>query len=189
MKLTSKRLLILFLVILLSIGFGLGFDAVATAVERHRHPIPERYGALIEEEAKAFGVPPAIILAIVNCESEFISNTVSESGEIGLMQISPALLEEVYTELLHEPVPDSGILYDPKTNLRVGTAHLAHLYETYGVWEIAYAAWHTDVSTVDGWLTEHLDEDGQLREIPDKDTGKFVARVEKNVRMYTKLYF
>jgi len=191
MKLTSKRLLILFLTILLSVGFGFGYDAVATAIERHRHPIPERYGALIEQQAEAFGVPPAIILAVVNSESGFVSNTVSEDGEIGLMQISPDLLKKVYANVLHEEAPDAGILYDPKTNLRVGTAHLAHLYETYGVWEIVYTAWHAGGDTVDIWLTDqtYLDKEGRLKNIPDKSTEKFVSLVKKQAKMYTKLYF
>ena len=191
MKFTSRRLLILCLVILLSVGFGFGYDATATAIERHRHPIPERYGALIEQQAQEFGVPASIIFAIVNCESKFVSNTVSEEGEIGLMQISPDLLSYVYTDLLHEPIPDAGILYDPKTNLRIGTAHLAHLYEVYGVWEIAYAAWHAGEETVDGWLIDqtYLDQDGRLKNIPDKTTEKFVSRVKKQAEMYTKLYF
>jgi soluble lytic murein transglycosylase-like protein len=178
-------------VILLSVGFGFGYDAVATAIERHRHPIPERYGLLIEQQAKEFGVPAPIIYAIVNSESKFVSNTVSEEDEIGLMQISPDLLAYVCTEILHEPVPDAGILYDPKTNLRIGTAHLAHLYEAYGVWDIAYAAWHAGEKTVDGWLIDqtYLDKDGQLKNIPDKSTEKFVSRVEKQAEMYTKLYF
>ena len=191
MRMTSKRLLVLVLVILLSVGFGFGYDAVATAVERHRHPIPERYATLIEREAEEFGIPSSIIFAIANCESRFVSNTVSESGEIGLMQISPALLETVYTDILREPVPDSGILYDPKTNLRVGTAYLAHLYQTYGVWDIVYAAWEAGEDTVDEWLTDqtYLDGQGRLKNIPDKGTEKFISRVKKQAEMYTKLYF
>ncbi len=191
MKLTSKRLMILSLAILLSIGFGFGYDGVATAIERHHHPIPERYGALIEQQAESFGVPAAILLALVNCESKFVSNALSEESEIGLMQISPERLEQVYTDLLREPVPDQGILYDPKTNLRVGTAYLAHLYQTYGVWDIVYAAWNAGEDTVDGWLTDqtYLDEQGRLKNIPDRGTEKFVSRVKKQAEMYTKLYF
>ena len=191
MRMTSRRLLILALVILLSIGFGFGYDAVATAVERYRHPIPERYAPLIEQEAKEFGIPSSIIFALVNCESRFVSNTVSADGEIGLMQISPDLLEKVYTEILHETVPDSGILYDPKTNLHVGTAYLAHLYQTYGVWDIVYAAWQVREDTVDEWLTDqtYLDEQGRLKNIPDRNTEKFISRVKKQAEMYTTLYF
>ena len=191
MRLTSRRLLILGLAILLSIGFGFGYDGIATAIERHRHPIPERYGELIAQQAEEFGVPASIILALVNCESEFVSNALSEDGRIGLMQISPERLETVSSEILHEPTPDAGILYDPKTNLRVGTAYLAHLYQTYGVWDIAYAAWHAGEDTVDDWLTDqtYLDDQGRLENIPDRDTEKFISRVKKQVEMYKKLYF
>lgn len=191
MKLTIQRVLIFLLLIPLSIGFGLGYDAVATAVEKRRHPIPTRYASIIEEQSHSFGIPPAILFAIVQCESEFVGDAVSDGGEIGLMQISPDLLATVYTELLHEPVPDDGILYDPKTNLRVGAAWLSHLYQVYGVWDTVYAAWYAGTDTADTWLSDDtvVNEQGRLENIPDKSTAKFVSQVKKSVKTYTELYF
>ncbi len=191
MKLTLRRVLIFFLLAALSVGVGFGYDAVATAVEKKQHPMPSRYASLIEEQAEEFGVPAAIIWAVVRCESEFASNAVSEDGAVGLMQITPQQMEQIYSEILREPLPDAGILYDPKTNLRVGTAWLSHLYQTYGVWDTVYAAWQAGTDTVDGWLLddEITNEQGQLAHIPDKATAKFVTSVKKSAKMYTELYF
>ena len=191
MKLTLRHLLIFVLLILLSVGFGFAYDGVATAVEKHNHPQPARYADLIEEQAETFGVPANIIWATVHCESDFAGDARSEEGAVGLMQITPALLERVYTEIFHEPVPESGILYDPETNLRVGTAWLSHLYQTYGVWDTVYAAWDAGTDATDGWLLDEncLNEQGQLTKIPNKDTAKFVSRMKKSAEMYSKLYF
>ena len=190
MKLTAKRLLIFVLIVLISVGFGFGYDVAATAVEKHRYPQPQRFSALVCEQAEAFGVPANVIYAVILCESDFVSDALSEDGAVGLMQITPAQMEQVYTEFFHEPIPDAGILYDPKTNLRVGTARLSQLYQIYGVWDTVYAAWHAGESTVDAWLLDEscLNEQGQLTNIPYRETEKFVSRAKKSAEMYSKLY-
>ena len=191
MKLTVQRLLIFLLLIPLSIGFGFGYDAAATAVEKKMHPIPSRYAALIEEQAAEFGVPSAIVYAVVQNESDFVSDAVSADGAVGLMQITPDVMRDVYTNIFHENVPDEGILYDPKTNLRIGIARLSHLYRIYGVWDTVYAAWHAGTDVVDAWLIDAdvINEQGRLENIPDKSTAKFVSHTQKSEKMYSKLYF
>ncbi len=191
MKLTLRRVLIFLLLAALSVGVGFGYDAAATAVEKKRHPMPERYASMIEEQAEEFGVPAAIVWATVRCESDFVGDAVSEEGAVGLMQITPQRMEQIYTEVLHEPIPDEGILYDPKTNLRLGTAWLSHLYHLYGVWDTVYAAWAAGTDAVDAWLLDDAvtNEQGRLEHIPDKATEKFVTTVKKSAKMYTELYF
>ena len=191
MKLTLRKLLILLLLIPLSIGVGFGYDAAATVVEKRQYPIPERYASLINDQAEAFGIPAAILYALAHSESDFVSDAVSENGAVGLMQITPQRMEKVYEEILHEEIPDAGILYDPKTNLRVGAAWLSHLYQKYGVWNTVYAAWHAGIDAVDSWLADDdlVNDRGQLEKIPDKSTAKFVAKVKKGAEMYTTLYF
>ena len=144
---------------------------------------------MISEQANASGVPPAIIWATVLQESDFVSNKVSADGSVGLMQITPELMETVYTQILGAPVPDAGMLYDPATNLRVGTAWLSALYEKYGMWDSVYAAWHAGTGSADFWLSdpEYLNEQGRLTYIPDQATAKFVSRVQKSAEMYAKL--
>ena len=190
MKLTAKRLLIFVLIALLSVSFGFGYDAAATAIEKHRYPQPQRFSALVYEQAEAFGVPSNVIFSVILCESDFVSDALSEDGAVGLMQITPKQMEAVYTEILHEPIPDAGILYDPKTNLRVGVARLSHLYQIYGVWDTVYAAWHAGEAAVDNWLLDEscLNEQGQLTNIPKRETAKFVSRAKKSAEMYSKLY-
>lgn len=191
MKLTVQRLLIFFLLIPLSIGFGFGYDAVATAVEKRMYPIPARYAPLIEEQAAEFGIPSAIVFAVVQCESDFVGDAVSEEGAIGLMQITPQQMSVVYAEIFHESAPDAGILYDPKTNLRIGTAWLSHLYRIYGVWDTVYAAWHAGMDATNAWLLDAdvINAQGRLENIPEKSTAKFVSNAKKSEKMYTKLYF
>ena len=191
MKRSLRRVVIPALLLLLSVVFGLVYDAAATAIEKIRYPRPAQFAAIVEEQAEAFGLPPAILWGMIRCESDFVSNTRSEDGAVGLLQITPTVMKTVYESVLREPTPDEGILYDPKTNLRVGAAWLSALYQRYGTWDAVYAAWHAGTEAADSWLSDEscLNEQGQLTKIPHQATATFVAEAKKSVAMYTKLYF
>ena len=191
MNLAARRFSILLLILALSIGFGFAFDAAAEAIERKRYPLVEEYAALISDYAEEFGVPEAVIWATVRTESGFASNAVSDDGEVGLMQLTPSDMEAIFQNILREDAPDAGLLYDPKTNLRLGAARLSSLYEQYGAWDTVFAAWHAGTVAVDGWLSDpsNLNEWGSLERIPNKETDAFVSDLRRSVKFYTSLYY
>ncbi len=191
MKLNLRRILILILIAGLSVGFGFAFDAVADKIERNRYPMNSDYRELIAQESAAFGIPEATVWALVHTESGFVSNATGDHGEVGLLQISPERLSEIYREALGEEPPVEGLLFDPKTNLHAGCAWLSHLYQKYGMWETALTAWHEGVAQTDRWLADPTltDELGQFKQIPSKDAEKFVSSVLRATEQYTRLYF
>ncbi|MBB3332126.1 soluble lytic murein transglycosylase-like protein [Halomonas campaniensis] len=69
-------------------------------------------------EARLAGLPPALVLAVIQVESAFRADAVSSAGAVGLMQIMPFWIRE-----LGLPADD---LKDPWRNLRYGTTILAH---------------------------------------------------------------
>ena len=79
--------------------------------------------ALIEQQAKANGVPASFVHAVVKRESNY--NPKAKGGSaLGLMQIKHATARSLgYTG-------DPAGLYDPETNLRYGVAYLAGAYRT-----------------------------------------------------------
>ena len=141
--------------------------------------------------ATEFGIPETVLWATICTESDFVSNLVSDTGEIGLMQLSPERFQTIYTDILHESAPDSGMLYDPATNLRAGAALISELYRRYGVWETVYAAYYAGEAQVDLWLAdpEIVNAQGRLENIPDKATAKYVKQMQKAVELYEKLYY
>ena len=189
MKLTLRHLLIFLLIAACSVGFGFAFDGVATAVERKNHPRPEKIAPFVEEYAREFGVPETVIWATVCTESDFASNA-SKDARVGLMMISPALYETVCREILDEEPLDSGILYDPQTNLRIGTAYLSYLYRRYGVWDSVFAAYFAGTDAVDAWLSDpaHVNEQGFLKDLP-RDVQTYTEEIHKTVALYGKLYY
>ena len=190
MKINYIHIVAFLLLIAISIGFGFAFDAIATAIERASHPIVETYQSEIQKNAAEFGVPESILWAIVRSESEFESNRVSDSGKIGLMQLTPERYAYVCTELLGEEPKDSGMLYDPATNLRTGAALISALYRRYGVWETVYAAYHAGEEQVDAWLADEslVTPQGRLQNLPD-DTQDYMEAVTEAARLYQQLYF
>ena len=85
---------------------------------------------------------------------------------------------------------EPGMLYDPETNIRFGTYYLSILYERFGVWETAFAAYNAGPSRVDGWITEgKADDMGRLTEIPIEETNTYVERVNRALKMYENLYY
>ena len=191
MKITSWHVGIFCLILALSIGFGFAFDAIATAVEKSLYPRPEALSSAITAQANENALPEAIIWATICCGSDFASNALSSDGKIGLMQITPERFDMIRTTILGLEKTDEGLLYDPNTNLLCGCAWLSYLYEHYGVWDLVFAAYHAGIETVDGWLSDPslIDENGILREIPDKKIAVYVEDMQKAVDYYNKLYY
>ncbi|MCJ2134815.1 transglycosylase SLT domain-containing protein [Methylobacterium sp. J-026] len=79
--------------------------------------------ALIEQQAKANGVPASFVHAVVKRESNYNPHAKGGSA-LGLMQIKHATARSLgYTG-------DAAGLLDPATNLRYGVAYLAGAYRT-----------------------------------------------------------
>lgn len=70
------------------------------------------------QEARLAGLPPELVLAVIQVESAFQAEAVSSAGAVGLMQIMPFWIRE-----LGLPADD---LKDPWRNLRYGCTILAH---------------------------------------------------------------
>ena len=63
------------------------------------------------------------------------------------------------------------------------------LYDRYGVWDTAFAAYNCGMGRVDGWIAEgRIDETGRLTDIPIEETRNYVERVNRAIEKYEKLY-
>lgn len=191
MKLNARRVAAFLALILLSVGFGFAFDGIATAIEKKQYPRPRAFAETIPAAAEEAGIPEAVVWAAVRAESGFDSSLKSADGGVGLFQLTPERFRMIWSDILHEEVPDDGMLYDPATNLRAGCAYLSELYRRYGMWEPVFAALRTDSGTVDAWMLDPdcLNAQGKLTSIPDRAVASAVAALMKSKEMYTKLYF
>ncbi len=80
------------------------------------------YQKEISDAAKAYRIDPALIVAVIRAESNFEPGAVSRKGARGLMQLMPATARRL------------GVRrdFDPRENIRGGTAYLAELAERFG---------------------------------------------------------
>lgn len=88
-------------------------------------------GQAIAEEARRSGYDPLLILAIIDVESDFAEEAVSEKGARGLMQIKPSTLhflaEKEGLRLSREEVAA-----DPALCVRLGIRYLRTLQDRFG---------------------------------------------------------
>ena len=77
--------------------------------------------ALVHYEASRVELPPELILAVIEVESNFDRYAISVAGAIGLMQIMPFWLDEIGR-------PDDNLLHID-TNLRYGCTILRFYYD------------------------------------------------------------
>jgi len=138
-------------------------DAIAAASERHK-------------------VSPYLIAAVIDAESAWKPDTVSDAGAVGLMQVLPSTAEELADRGL---VDASGSLSDPDVNIEYGTAYLRVLVERYHEVETALAAYNAGIANVDKWMQD----DGDIRDqIEFPETRHFVLRVSRAADVYEQLY-
>ena len=84
-----------------------------------------QYRAIVEREAQSFGLPPALVDAVMAVESSYNPAVVGLDGEIGLMQVLPSTARMMgFTGTLEQ-------LAQPEINIHYGTAYLA------GAWQRA----------------------------------------------------
>jgi hypothetical protein len=77
--------------------------------------------SLIEDVATRYGVPPDLIAAIIEAESEFNPRAVSRHGALGLMQLMPETAARLGVD---DP-------FDPRENIEAGVRHLRSLIDQF----------------------------------------------------------
>lgn len=180
-----KNLAVILVIAALSILCGLAAAHFADRLDRARYPL--KYTDLVEKYAEVYKVPRDICYAVIRTESGFDPTAVSSAGAIGLMQMMPATFADLTARTGDNY--ETGMLYDPETSIRYGVCYLSMLYDRYGVWDTAFAAYNCGMGRVDGWIAEdRIDETGRLTDIPIEETRNYVERVNRAIKKYEKLY-
>lgn len=141
------------------------------------------YLASIRHYADIYGVPPAMVLAVIRTESDFYPEAVSNAGACGLMQLMPETFAFLQKEKFNEELHD-GAIFDPETNIRYGVYYLSYLYKRFDSWKIALAAYNAGEGRVADWLRE----DADLSDIPFPETERYVKAVWEAYRAYRDIY-
>jgi soluble lytic murein transglycosylase len=142
-----------------------------------RFPLATQDGVV--PQAEQAGIDPAWAYGILRAESAWVSDARSGADARGLMQLVPATAAMVArSNGLNWNGGDS--LYDPSTNITLGTRYLAQLASRYnGAPWLGSVAYNAGPNKLDQWLAARgtLAPDVFVATMPYKETREYVARV------------
>lgn len=156
--------------------------------DQRRYPL--YYSDIIIKYSEEYEQDPIFVSAIINTESRFAKDAVSNKGAIGLMQIMPDTGAWIAGKLGIKSF-DKKMLYDPEMNIRLGCWYLNYLEEKFDEEKkCIMAAYNGGPGNVTKWLGDKkYSSDGKtLHTIPFKETDNYVIRVNKAYEQYEKRY-
>lgn len=163
--------------------------AVFSVNELQKMLYPREFAGFVTKYSAEYNVPEALVYSVIRIESNFDPKAQSHAGAMGLMQLIPDTLDWL-SRLLGEDAP-TGEIFDPETNIKYGTYYLRHLYDRFGNWDTALAAYNAGHGRVGNWLKDsrYSDDGVVLKNIPFAETRNYVNRVNDNLEHYKKLYY
>lgn len=174
---------ILLLCILLVVGY---IFFIRPALLKMRYKLA--YTELIVSEAEKNDLDPALVAAVIFCESGYRPAVTSGAGAKGLMQLMPATAAEV-AEKLGMVTYTEEKLTEPEVNIALGCWYLRFLIDEFQSEKAAIAAYNAGPGRTKSWLKEYgADDEGCPLYIPYPETEKYVQKVTAARRMYAKLY-
>ncbi|GAB3358942.1 lytic transglycosylase domain-containing protein [Lysobacter tyrosinilyticus] len=140
---------------------------------------PLHHDATIRREATTNRLDPAWIAGEIRAESVFDPRARSGANAMGLMQLLPGTGADVARSLgLVWGGADS--LYDPDTNIVLGSAYLRQMLDKYGGQPYqAIAGYNAGPAPLERWQSQRpgMDPDFWIETISYKETRDYVARV------------
>src|SRR5262249_5027744 len=152
------------------------------------YPVPYRFQVL--SEAKKHALDPRLVLAVMKQESRFKPNAKSPSAARGLLQLTIDAAQKYAAQAGLKQVNDES-LYQPATNIAVGSAYLGQLSRMFaGLPEAIAASYNGGEDNVARWLGRSNQSDAGVftAEIGFTETKGYVFKVMSYYRAYRLLY-
>jgi soluble lytic murein transglycosylase-like protein len=127
----------------------------------------------VAEEARAAGLDPVLMLAVIEVESAWDPHASSNRDAHGLMQLQPPTLAD---EAADGQLPSTNP-HDPLVNVRAGIRYLGRMLERFGDPELALVAYNAGPNR----LATYLEAE---RGVPDRfwEYPRLVHRAERRLR-------
>jgi soluble lytic murein transglycosylase len=151
---------------------------------------PTAYDRSVVHAARAHGVEPALVYAIMREESGYQPDALSVVGARGLTQIMPDTGRRLASDL-GAAAFDPGELFVPDRNLELGAFYLSQLLARFdGRMSAAIASYNAGPEAVARWLAADPtgEDDEWVESIPYDQTRGYVKRVLRSVHVYRALY-
>lgn len=114
----------------------------------HKHEIPYRYLEVLADASEEHGLDLEFMVGLMQVESDYNPNALSDKDAYGLMQIRfPTALE------IDPSLESFWQLYNPERNIRLGAAYFRALLDRYGDdYRMAALAYNMGPTRLDGEL-------------------------------------
>ncbi|MFT4036008.1 MAG: lytic transglycosylase domain-containing protein [Patulibacter sp.] len=158
------------------------------AVKEFRLPL--QHDDIIRQQARAKGIDPSLIAAVIYTESHFRPRT-SPAGAVGLMQITPATADFIARK-------SGGIRFEtadlatPQINIAYGTWYLRYLLRRFDAdVTLGLAAYNGGEGNVERWVSEAKarGEPFRVSAIPFKETREYVGKVLDAQQRYRRQWW
>lgn len=139
---------------------------------------PQAYMQEIARGAKQASLPPAWVYGVMRQESIFLPQAQSAAPAYGLLQLKLETARDVARKL-GAPKPSRDDLFDPATNVRLGTAYLRQMTDRFGgQFVLTLASYNAGPNAVARWLPERpVDADVWIENVPFNETRGYVQRI------------
>jgi soluble lytic murein transglycosylase len=174
-------------------AFAKGYLSVSleSAPERFwRVAFPLPFREPLENYGRLRSIDAYVIAALIRQESEFNPRAISRARAYGLTQVLPSTGRQL-SRTAGVRNFTSDMLFEPETNLKLGTLYLKSLLDQHGGrWETTLAAYNAGKSRVDQWITwaDYREPAEFIETIPFTETREYVQIVLRNADIYRRLY-
>ncbi len=149
---------------------------------------PLAWQSVYQQYTRDKGIPQSYAMAISRQESAWNPKARSPVGASGLMQIMPGTATHTVKMYNIPGYVNTSQLFDPQTNIMIGTQYLEYVYQQFGQNRIfASAAYNAGPGRVRSWQKTsagNLDAVAFIETIPFSETRGYV----KNVLAYDAYY-
>ncbi|WP_317366498.1 lytic transglycosylase domain-containing protein [uncultured Tyzzerella sp.] len=140
--------------------------------------LPVKHQNIIEKYAKKYSIEKELVFAVINAESRFNKEAISNKGAIGLMQIMPETGEWLAKKIKIENF-SKEMLYDEEININLGCYYLKELINKFEDETLALCAYNAGSTNVYRWLNDDkYSKDGYIHTIPFKETDKYIKKIK-----------
>jgi soluble lytic murein transglycosylase len=157
--------------------FGMNVTPEDSRYYQLRFPLHHESDIRVQSQVNA--LDPAWVAGQTRAESSFMPRARSGADARGLMQLLPGT-GQLVAKRLGLPWAGGESLYDPATNIRLGTAYMRQMLDRHdGKAYLAIAAYNAGPAPVGRWQAARgqLDPDFFIESIPYKETREYVSRV------------
>jgi len=151
-------------------------------------PLP--YQKDLVSSARQQNLDPYIVAALIRQESEFNPQALSAKHAYGLTQVEPATGRALARRAGVRRFSNRS-LFQPATNLKLGTYYLRSLLDQWGgKWEQTLASYNAGKARVNDWITWNTYQEPAefVESIPFTETREYVMAVLRNAAVYRQLY-